>query len=399
MSLTREEIVERGRREWEEKSENDRDWRGWLHIGEALDVGRREVENRIANRSRSGTTARFKGRAFNERFGLWLSENGFKDLGGKKYAATRSHLMDCLENRAAIETWRKDLQGYQRTAWNHPTTVLRHWKSHLADEQEKARIAAGGEPKPKQPAPIAKANEAIRNLVDENDRLRKAPREGDLFKWSEGHGQIAKVLVADALANGCAPYKIRRIANGMLSELKATTFVPKEKPASRRRQPASPPKPVIPPWCKPGPLQARATMLLQAIEAAGTKGLHIYDDINPLDLSDAASDRGFDAKIELSAAVIEIDKRVDLRQFAPGATVTDDAPEAPQPIADDPQPLDDETKLLQALTMAGTDGLTTTDIDAIVIDAAPLIGRLTTCGAVINTGGRFYLSAAWAAPA
>ena len=159
MSLTREEIVERGRREWEEKSENDRDWRGWLHIGEALDVGRREVENRIANRSRSGTAARFKGRAFNERFGLWLSENGFKDLGGKKYAATRSHLMDCLENRAAIETWRKDLQGYQRTAWNHPTTVLRHWKKHLADEQEEARIAAGGEPKPKPPSPMAKAKQ------------------------------------------------------------------------------------------------------------------------------------------------------------------------------------------------------------------------------------------------
>ena len=70
MSLTRDEIVERGRREWEEKSEHDRDWRGWLHIGEALDVGRREVENRIANRTRRGTTARFKGRAFNERFGL-----------------------------------------------------------------------------------------------------------------------------------------------------------------------------------------------------------------------------------------------------------------------------------------------------------------------------------------
>ena len=125
-----------------------------------------------------------------------------KDLGGKKYAATRSHLMDCLENRAAIEAWRKSLQGYQRTAWNHPTTVLRHWKKHLADEQEEARIAAGGERAPKQPSPLAKANEAIRNLIDENDRLRKAPREGDLFKRGDGHERIAKVLVADALANG-----------------------------------------------------------------------------------------------------------------------------------------------------------------------------------------------------
>ena len=119
--------------------------------------------------------------------------------------------MDCLENRAAIEVWRKSLQGYQRTAWNHPTTVLRHWKKHLAREQEKARIAAGGEPKPKPPSPMAKRDEAIRNLVDEVDRLRKAPREGDLFKWGDGHERIAKVLVADALANGCSPDKIRRI--------------------------------------------------------------------------------------------------------------------------------------------------------------------------------------------
>jgi len=144
--------------------------------------------------------------------------------------------MDCLEKRAAIETWRKTLQGYQRTAWNHPTTVWRHWKSHLADEQEKARIADGGEPKPKPPSPMTKANEAIRNLVDENDRLRKAPREGDLYKWGEGHERIAKVLVADALASGCSPDKIRSIANGMLRELKNTTFVPKEKPARRHKR-------------------------------------------------------------------------------------------------------------------------------------------------------------------
>ena len=144
--------------------------------------------------------------------------------------------MDCLENRATIEVWRQSLQGYQRTAWNHPTTVLRHWKKHLAREQEKARIAAGGEPKPKPPSPMAKRDEAIRNLVDEVDRLRKAPREGDLFKWGDGHERIAKVLVADALANGCSPDKIRSIANGMLRELKATTFVPKETPTRRRKR-------------------------------------------------------------------------------------------------------------------------------------------------------------------
>ena len=189
--------------------------------------------------------------------------------------------MDCLENRATIEVWRQSLQGYQRTAWNHPTTVLRHWKKHLAREQEKARIAAGGEPKPKPPSPMAKRDEAIRNLVDEVDRLRKAPREGDLFKWGDGHERIAKVLVADALANGCSPDKICGIANGMLRELKNTKFVPKEKPARRRkrdsktetvmgvtprRTPTSSGRPM-----KAG--EADIARILETLQAAGTEGL------------------------------------------------------------------------------------------------------------------------------
>jgi hypothetical protein len=198
MSTTRDEIVERGREEWEKKTD-DREWRGWLRIGAALEIGRREVENRIGNRK---TTARFTGRAFNERFGLWLNQNGFAALGGPKLASTRSHLMDCMENRAEIEAWRKELTAYQRSAWNHPTTVLRHWRCHLKQEEERARIAAGGQPTPRKFSVIAKANETIRNLIEENDQLRKAPRGGDLFQWSEGEQRIAKILLRDGLDSG-----------------------------------------------------------------------------------------------------------------------------------------------------------------------------------------------------
>src|SRR5215831_8434847 len=163
MSMTRDEIVDRGREEWEKKTD-DREWRGWLRIGAALEIGRNEVENRIGNRK---TTARFRGRAFNERFGLWLTENGFADLGGAKFASTRSHLMDCIENRAQIEAWRKGLAPHQRSAWNHPTTVLRHWRCYRKQEEERTRIASGGKPTPKKVSAMAKANEAIRNLVEE----------------------------------------------------------------------------------------------------------------------------------------------------------------------------------------------------------------------------------------
>jgi len=243
MSTTRDEIVERGREEWEKKID-DREWRGWLRIGAALEIGRKEVENRLGNRK---ITARFKGRAFNEQFGLWLTENGFADLGGAKFASTRSHLMDCMENSAEIEAWRKELAPCNRTAWNHPTTVLRHWRDHVKREEEKARIAAGGEPTPKKVSGMAKANETIRNLVEENDRLRKGARGGELFQWSEREQRLAKVLVRDGLDSGASPDKITRVLQAALAELEATDFVAKEIPAQQRVKPvATGIKPVLP---------------------------------------------------------------------------------------------------------------------------------------------------------
>jgi hypothetical protein len=64
MTMSREEIIVRGREEWERKT-SDRDWRGWMRIEAALAIGREECERRVGNRK---TEARFKGRAFNERF-------------------------------------------------------------------------------------------------------------------------------------------------------------------------------------------------------------------------------------------------------------------------------------------------------------------------------------------
>ena len=164
---------------------------------------------------------------------MWLSENGMGELGGKKFAAVRSHLMDCVDHKTEIEEWRKALPLHERIAWNHPTTVWRQFNKHLAAEAEEARLAAGGEELPKKPSPMAKANEAIRNLVDENDRLRKAPREGDLFKWSEDPKRIARVIVTDALASGCSPDKVEKVLRAALAALGKVEFVPKAKPAKK----------------------------------------------------------------------------------------------------------------------------------------------------------------------
>jgi hypothetical protein len=239
--MSHSEIIARAREEWERKT-GDRDWRGWMRIGDGLEIGRDEIDKRLHNRKGvpgGGSKGRNKGRRWNEEFGAWLSENGMGELGGKKFAAVRSHLMDCVDHKTEIEEWRRTLSLQERTAWNHPTTVWRQFNKHLAAEAEDARIATGGEEPPKKPSPMAEMKEALRNLVDENDRLRKAPREGDLFKWGEEPKRIARVIVTDAIQSGCSPDKVGKILRAALAELEGLQGIA-EKVKRRPRAKKSP---------------------------------------------------------------------------------------------------------------------------------------------------------------
>jgi hypothetical protein len=197
---THSEIIERAREEWQRKR-SDRDWRGWLRIAAGLEIGRDEVDKRLHNRvgvPGGGRKGRNKGRPWNEAFSLWLNENGMGDMAGKRFGQLRSRLMDCIDCKAAIEEWRKGLSADQKLAWNHPVTVWAHFAKHRAAEEEAARVAAGGEPIAKAPSPLTKANEAIRNLIDENDRLKKAPRESaEIF--IEVHGADEAKRFADEI--------------------------------------------------------------------------------------------------------------------------------------------------------------------------------------------------------
>jgi hypothetical protein len=156
----------------------------------------------------------------------------------------------------------------------------------------------------------------------------------------------------------------------------------------------APRPPVTPPWCKPGKLAVRAALLLQAIEAAGSNGLHKWHDISPLELSDAASNRGIDAKVHLthtSREAVEIDNRVYLRRFAPGAApATPPVEEAPEPEPDSVPPI------LARLRAAGARGMTTFELmqmgfDALTLTAA--LAPLTAAGNVIMRDGRYFAAA------
>jgi hypothetical protein len=165
-------------------------------------------------------------------------------------------------------------------------------------------------------------------------------------------------------------------------------------------EPGSPP--VIPPWCKPGKLQVRVALLLEAITAAGPAGLHIYDDIRPLDMSEAASDRGIAAQVKLmmpkdTAPVIQVGERAYLRRFAPGAERETAREAVTEGVSAESPPATGSTVLspvLAKLQAAGANGMSafelmrTEGFDPVSLAAA--LAPLASAGNVTERDGRYF---------
>jgi hypothetical protein len=88
-----------------------------MAVGEALDIGRTECM-RLARSNEP------RGRAYNEAFSKWLSENGFADID----KGTRSRLAMISASRPAIEAWRATLASNERQRINHPSSIWRNWQ-------------------------------------------------------------------------------------------------------------------------------------------------------------------------------------------------------------------------------------------------------------------------------
>jgi hypothetical protein len=162
----------------------------------------------------------------------------------------------------------------------------------------------------------------------------------------------------------------------------------------------------VPAWCRTGKKAARVEALRQALEAAGTAGLH-KDDIHSYKLGDAASDRGIDALVGLigsAKAAVEIDERVYLARFAPGATPDSDEPAADERDTHDTSPLAPEepepaptNPLEAALRKAGGKGMSAfelmqaTGLDMLGLPAA--LAPLREIGSVLERDGRYYHAA------
>jgi hypothetical protein len=162
-------VVEAGAAAWNTLGKT---WNFWLQVAEALDIGRNHC-------MRMCHTNRPEGAAYNSAMAWWLERNGFENLGGKDNSATRSDLARCLENRAAIETWRAGLTDKERAKWNNPSTVLREWKKATKD---------------KPPRHALTKDEIITNMEAELTRLRRERGDDVFFSPNDRASDIADVL-------------------------------------------------------------------------------------------------------------------------------------------------------------------------------------------------------------
>jgi hypothetical protein len=151
----------------------DHTWEDWKQVGAALLIGRSgAMHNAGVNRP--------VGRRYNAVFAAWLKKFGFENLD----KADRSRLFVVMDHLDEIETWRATITPAQRLRLNHPSAVLRKWKSANAISQNRRRECerfAGDRWEPAdRPEDIATA------LVAKLGRNKAAAVAGAILKALEG---------------------------------------------------------------------------------------------------------------------------------------------------------------------------------------------------------------------
>ncbi|HEX3522494.1 MAG TPA: hypothetical protein VHT52_10455 [Stellaceae bacterium] len=165
-----------------ERIQRGQTWLDWRKVAELFAHGRKlAMLNGHANKP--------EGKGYNLCFSAWLDAHPKLRSVDK---ATRNHAMQCMDNIEAIEAWRATLAENQRQTINHPTTVLRRWKS--ADKE-----TAGGEAAPKKQSEREALREANATLEGEVSKLkRKIEQSGEnLFAMSDTAKAIAMTLAGN----------------------------------------------------------------------------------------------------------------------------------------------------------------------------------------------------------
>ena len=96
----------------------DQTWEDWKHVGAAHLIGRSGAMHEAG-------VNRPLGRRYKTAFAAWLKKFGFENLD----KADRSRLFVVMDHLQEIEAWRATLTPTERLRLNHPSAVLRKWKS------------------------------------------------------------------------------------------------------------------------------------------------------------------------------------------------------------------------------------------------------------------------------
>jgi hypothetical protein len=162
-----------------ERIQRGQTWLDWRKVAELFAHGRKLAMLR-------GHTNKPEGKGYNLSFAAWLDAHPKLRSIDK---ATRNHAMQCMDQIDAIETWRATLADNQRQTINHPTTVLRRFKSANRDN-------AGEEPVKKLSEKDA-LRERNAELEAQLSRMEREAKDADDRDWFyEGTpAELAAVLV------------------------------------------------------------------------------------------------------------------------------------------------------------------------------------------------------------
>jgi hypothetical protein len=189
-----QEAVRRGQHAWA-RFRGDHTWGDWLLVGAALGILRTEA-------MRKARVNEPVGRIYNEAFGALLDKFGFENID----KGDRARLFEVMDKLVEIERWRATLTENQRLVLNHPTSVLRKWKTATVVSPQDPRKAS----------PVAKLKQSIVALSEENHRLKREVDAGggDLWTCNDEAEEIAAVMLAKL-----SPTKAKRVAETILRQV------------------------------------------------------------------------------------------------------------------------------------------------------------------------------------
>jgi hypothetical protein len=179
----RETYIKRGQEAWQRHVYKGKaTWSDWIAIGEALLVGRQDA-------MAAAETNHPIGSRYDSEFGSWLTRHHFDAID----AGDRTCLIKVMDNLPAIEAWRATLTLTARLQLNHPSNILRKWKSGTEAKESKRTL-----------------RDSVVNLSDDN--LAKDCRIAELeARLQEGEAARNTAKSIDAWIDGLLnkPYEKR----------------------------------------------------------------------------------------------------------------------------------------------------------------------------------------------